>query len=82
MFGGMSGVVYGLLCYMWIQGKFNPAGDLSLNPQIVTFMIAWFFLCLTGLLRVDVANTAHAAGAVVGGVWGYLGARWATRYRR
>jgi GlpG protein len=78
MFGGMSGVVYGLLCYMWMQGKFNPASDLSLNPQIVTFMIIWFFLCLFGIIP-HVANTAHAAGAVVGAAWGYLGARWATR---
>lgn len=80
MFGGMSGVVYGLLCYMWIQGKFNPASDLSLNPQIVTFMIIWFFLCLVGIIP-HVANTAHGAGAVVGAAWGYLGARWAARRR-
>jgi GlpG protein len=80
IFGGMSGVVYGLLCYMWIEGKFDPASDLSLNPQIVTFMIVWFFLCLVGIVG-HVANTAHGVGAVVGAVWGYIGARWATRHR-
>jgi GlpG protein len=80
-FGGMSGVVYGLLCYMWMQGRFNPASDLSLHPQIVTSMIAWFFLCLFGLIP-GVANTVHGVGAAVGALWGYLGARWATRYRR
>jgi GlpG protein len=77
-FGGMSGVVYGLLCYMWMQGKFNPRSDLSLNPQIVTFMAIWFVLCLTGFVG-HVANTAHAAGAGVGAAWGYLAALWATR---
>jgi GlpG protein len=80
-FGGMSGVVYGLLCYLWMQGRFNPASDLSLNPQIVTYMIIWFFLCLVGIIP-GIANIVHAAGAIVGGVWGFLGARWATRHRR
>ena len=80
MFGGMSGVVYGLLCYLWMQGKFNPASDLSLNPQIVTYMIIWFFLCLVGIIP-GIANTAHGAGAAVGAAWGYIGARWATRRR-
>jgi GlpG protein len=80
VFGGMSGVLYGLLCYMWMQGKFNPASELSLHPQTVTLMMAWFVLCLVGIIP-HVANTAHGAGAIVGAVWGYLGARWATRYR-
>ena len=35
-FGGMSGVVYGLLGYIWMQGRFNPASRLSLQPQTVT----------------------------------------------
>ncbi len=80
LFGGMSGVIYGLFCYLWMQGKFNPASDLALNPQAITYMVAWFFLCLVGIIP-GVANTAHGAGAIVGGIWGYLGARWATRYR-
>jgi GlpG protein len=80
-FGGMSGVVYGLLGYIWMQGKFNPASQLSLQPQTVTFMIIWFVLCLTGLVG-NVANTAHAVGFGVGIVWGYLAARAAVALRR
>jgi len=73
-FGGMSGVVYGLLGYIWMQGKFNPASKLSLQPQTVTFMIVWFFVCLSGLVG-PIANTAHAVGLVVGVGWGFLDAR-------
>jgi GlpG protein len=80
-FGGMSGVVYGLFGYIWMQSKFNPATKLSLEPQTVTLMIAWFFLCLFGLIG-HVANTAHAAGLGVGIVWGFLAARRSLAMRR
>jgi rhomboid protease GlpG len=80
-FGGMSGVVYGLLGYIWMQGKFNPASRLALHQQTVTLMIVWFFLCLSGLMG-PIANTAHAVGAIVGIAWGYTTARLATLPRR
>ena len=80
-FGGMSGVVYGLLGYVWMQGRFNPASKLSLHPQTVTFMIVWFFLCLFGLVG-HVANTAHAVGLGVGVAWGFLGAQLRASLRR
>jgi len=79
-FGGMSGVVYGLLGYVWMQGKFNPASGLALQRQTVTLMIIWFFLCLSGFMG-NIANTAHAVGAIVGIAWGYLAARIATYHR-
>jgi GlpG protein len=80
-FGGMSGVVYGLLGYIWMQGKFNPAAKLSLQPQTVTFMIIWFFVCLTDLVG-PVANTAHGVGLAVGVAWGFLEARLTVARRR
>jgi GlpG protein len=73
-FGGMSGVVYGLLGYVWMQGKFRPSSGLALHTQTVTMMIIWFFLCLSGMMG-PIANTAHAVGAVVGIAWGFLTAR-------
>lgn len=79
-FGGMSGVVYGLLGYIWMQGKFNPASGLALHQQTVTLMIVWFFLCLSGFMG-NIANTAHAVGAIVGIGWGYTAARFATLHR-
>jgi GlpG protein len=80
-FGGMSGVVYGLLGYIWMQGRFNPASKLSLEPQTVIFMIVWFFVCLTGQAG-PVANTAHGVGLGVGIAWGFLAARLSVAMRR
>jgi len=73
-FGGMSGVVYGLLGYIWIRGRYDPASGLSLNQGVVTMMIIWFFLCASGLIG-NIANWAHGVGLVVGMVWGFLGAK-------
>jgi GlpG protein len=71
MFGGMSGVVYGLLGYIWIRGKFDPGSGLFLHPSTVTMMIIWFFACFTPIMA-HVANAAHAVGLVMGIVWGCL----------
>ena len=71
MFGGMSGVVYGLLGYIWIRGKFDPKSGLFLHRTIVIWMIVWFGICLTGVVG-NVANTAHAVGLLAGIAWGFL----------
>lgn len=70
-FGGMSGVVYGLLGYIWMKGKYDPASRLALHKSTVIMMIGWYFLCLTGLVG-HVANMVHTVGLVVGIAWGYL----------
>jgi GlpG protein len=71
LFGGMSGVVYGLMGYIWIRGKLDPGSGLFLHPSTVTMMIIWFLLCLTGWVG-HVANYAHGAGLVMGMAWGAL----------
>ena len=73
-FGGMSGVVYGLLGYMWIRGKLDPACGLRLDKQTIVYSMVWFFLCYTGWLG-PIANGAHAGGLVIGMAWGWIAAR-------
>jgi GlpG protein len=73
MFGGMSGVVYGLLGYIWIRGKYDPGSGLFLHRTIVIWMILWFVICLTGLIG-NVANVAHGVGLIVGITWGFTSA--------
>jgi GlpG protein len=70
-FNGMSGVVYGLLGYIWMKGKFDPSSGLYLHPHTVAMMLIWFFLCLTGWVP-RIANMAHAAGLGLGIAWGFL----------
>jgi GlpG protein len=70
VFGGMSGVVYALFGYVWIQGLTNPRFGVRLNPPVVYLLLGWFIICWTGILEklfgLGVANTAHTAGLVAG----------------
>lgn len=71
-FGGMSGVIYGLLGYVWIRGKLDPGSGLFLHPTTVMMMIVWFVLCWTPVLGSWVANMTHTVGLFMGMAWGYL----------
>jgi GlpG protein len=71
IFGGMSGVVYGLLGYVWMRAKFDPSSGYFVHPTTMTIMLIWLVVCYTKLLG-PVANTAHTAGLILGGLWGYL----------
>jgi len=64
-FGGMSGVLYGMLGFIWVYKKLNPNFEFSLPKSDVYLMIFWFFLCLFGVLEM-IANMAHAGGLVSG----------------
>ena len=67
----MSGVVYGLLGYIWIRGKFDPGSGLYLHSSTVIMMLIWFFACLSGYLG-QIANTAHTVGLLMGMAWGFV----------
>lgn len=64
-FGGLSGVVYGLLGYLWFYGRMRPDYPVQLNPALITMMVVWLVLCFTGLLG-PVANAAHLSGLLIG----------------
>ncbi len=64
-FGGMSGVLYAMLGFIWVYKKLNSDFEYSLPRFDVGMMIGWFFLCLTGVLG-PIANTAHGGGLVAG----------------
>ena len=70
-FGGLSGVIYGLIGYLWLYGRTNPAAGYQLRPAIVNFMLLWMVLGFTGLVG-PVANTAHLAGLLAGALIGLV----------
>lgn len=80
LFGGMSGVVYGLLGFAWVAPLLQPRWLLQPAPAIMLFMVGWLVVCMVGLVEVlgfgAIANAAHLGGllcgAVLGGLFGGL----------
>ena len=64
-FGGMSGVLFGLLGYAWVRGQCDPDSGLQLSPMTIGMMLVWFFLCLMNIIP-NVANACHAVGLIMG----------------
>lgn len=71
IFGGMSGVVYGLLGYVWAQGKYNSGAGLGLNQSTTVMMLIWFVVCWLGLVG-NIANMAHTIGLISGVILGLI----------
>ncbi|MGB0987710.1 MAG: rhomboid family intramembrane serine protease GlpG [Pseudoalteromonas spongiae] len=69
-FGGLSGVVYGLLGFCWLYGHFTGNRKLAISPSIVGFMLVWLVLGFADVLFINMANWAHLGGLVAGAVLG------------
>ena len=69
MFGGMSGVNYGLFGYLWMKTLYAPQDGLYVSQGTIFILLAWFVICL--MPSMQVANGAHGVGLVVGMALGY-----------
>jgi GlpG protein len=76
-FGGMSGVLFALFGYAWMQSRYVPGSGLNLPGQTIFFCLLWLFAC-TVQEKMAIANMAHGAGLAVGIVLG-LAPRWLRR---
>lgn len=65
-FGGLSGVVYGLVGYVWWYGWLAPEKGLLISKPIIGFLLFWLVLGYVDVLPVNMANTAHLLGLVSG----------------
>lgn len=65
LFGGLSGVVYALLGYVWLRGRRDPTFGLALSQQTVVILLVWLGLGFAGVLG-NVANFAHLGGLLAG----------------
>ncbi len=73
-FGGMSGVVYGLLSYAYVRGRRDLTSGVFVAPQTAVMMGIWFLLCLFNVMP-NVANVVHGVGLLIGAAWGWWDAR-------
>lgn len=73
-FLGMSGVVYGLMGYLWLKTVYDPGSGLYVNLGTVFFLLGWMTLGLTGVFRdaMPMANLAHVCGLLAGMALGYV----------
>lgn len=71
-FGGLSGVVYALMGFVWFCGWLRPQWGLSIQKPIIGFMLVWLVLGYADVLWVNMANTAHTVGLVSGCVMAWL----------
>lgn len=70
-FGGMSGVDFGLIGYVWMKGRTQPRDGLGIPPDQLVWAVLWMLLCIGGAFGA-IANAAHVTGFVAGML---LGAR-------
>jgi GlpG protein len=65
-FGGLSGVVYALLGFVWWVGWLKPQWNVSIPKPIVGFMLVWLVIGYADIFWFSTANTAHTLGLVSG----------------
>lgn len=78
-FGGLSGVVYALLGYLWVFGRVCPQAGYGLRREVVIMMLVWLLVCMTGLVG-NIANTAHVVGLLSGCAMGGLAGLWQRKH--
>lgn len=81
-FLGLSGVVYGLMGYLWMKTTYDPGSGMYVSPGTVIFLLGWMTLGLTGVFRdtLALANLAHVCGLLAGMALGYLSSPRAARF--
>jgi GlpG protein len=74
IFGGMSGVVYGLLGFSFVGARLQPRWLFEPSRPIMLLMVGWLVLCLVGFVEVlgfgAIANAAHVGGLLSGAALG------------
>ena len=73
--GGMSGVNYALLGFIWMRIIYDPKCGLQLGQTTAFILFAWLIFCMTPIASqefgIHTANWCHAIGMLVGVVAGY-----------
>jgi len=74
LFGGLSGVVYGLVGYCWLWKRHQP--DVFFPDALLRFSLVWLLIGYTPLTEWmgigRMANSAHLYGLLAGLFWGWV----------
>jgi GlpG protein len=84
LFGGMSGVIYGLFGYVWMKSRYEPSLGLNVSSRYVVFLLLWLVLGVSGAFESVIgamANGAHLGGLLVGMLIGAAPHLWRSRTR-
>ncbi|MCH4289919.1 rhomboid family intramembrane serine protease GlpG [Enterobacter kobei] len=65
-FGGLSGVVYALMGYVWLRGERDPESGIYLQRGLIAFALIWLIAGWFDLFGMSIANGAHVTGLAVG----------------
>ena len=83
LFGGMSGVDFALLGYVWLMSRRAPGSGFFVPQMLVVFMLGWMLFTMTDMAAAvgfgNVANEAHLGGLIVGLALGWY---YSSRARR
>ncbi|WP_340610139.1 rhomboid family intramembrane serine protease GlpG [Xenorhabdus bharatensis] len=74
-FGGLSGVVYALISYVWLSGEMSPQKGLSAPRGLIAISVIWLFVGYFNVFSLNIANAAHFSGLIIGllmGLWDNL----------
>ena len=75
-FCGAAGILFGLLGYVWIRGRMDPASGLFLRPHTVAMMLVFYIVGMagsaSGLFKLSLGTTAQVTGFALGWIWGFL----------
>jgi GlpG protein len=78
-FGGLSGVVYAMLGFLWARGHFDRQSGIHLPTTWVLLLVGQMALGFTGVLG-PIANYCHLGGFAAGVIYGYIGAMFAQQH--
>ncbi|GHE22848.1 rhomboid family intramembrane serine protease [Halomonas urumqiensis] len=84
LFGGMSGVDFALLGYVWLMSRRAPRSGFFVPQMLVVFMLGWMVFTMTDMASAvgfgNVANGAHLGGLLVGLAMGWYHSGRARRH--
>jgi GlpG protein len=70
LFGGLSGVIYGLAGYCWLWSKLLPGQRFNMPDNLFYALVAIMLIMMTGIFGTlglgEIANTAHFIGLISG----------------